>query len=254
VFQHPPSSVPELAAEVLCVRMNEITAGQLHANTINIQDAQAIRINDLESQLDGMGLVLHVLRKRVEEMEGKLEESHSLSVMCQTLLTHYMESHWTPIAGLMEQIGSYAGCHLLTDASLPEPCDLSDGAIILKGENGSSHHSSPHPSLPSLESVTSSSIDSVYYTPAFLQSSQGSSSFVLPEVVPFVLQRRSPITPPTLSPSFAGDPGSFGLFDQGVVDKTGFTGFPLLGDEGWSSGGGGGDEVDTVGIGYRVGA
>jgi len=90
--------------------MNEIVAGQLHANTINIQDAQAARINELEQQVDGMGLVLHVLRKRVEGMEEKLEESHSLSVMCQTLLTHYVESHWVPIAGLMEQIGSYAGC------------------------------------------------------------------------------------------------------------------------------------------------
>jgi len=197
-----------------------------------------------------MGLVLHVLRKKVEGMEEKLEESHSLSVMCQTLLTHYVESHWVPIAGLMEQIGSYAGCQLVTDASLPEPCDLSDAAVILKGEDGSSHHSSHHSSLPSLESVSSSSIDSVYYTPAFLQSSQGPTSLTPPEVVPFVVQRGSPVTPPTLSLSFSGDPGAFGFFDQGVVDKTGFTGFPLLGDEGWSSGGRGGNEVDTVGLGY----
>jgi len=230
--------------------MNEITAGQLHANTINIQDAQAARIYELEQQVDGMGLVLHVLRKKVEGMEEKLEESHSLSVMCQTLLTHYVESHWVPIAGLMEQIGQYAGCQLVTDASLPEPCDFSDAAIIIKGEDGSSCHSSHHSSLPSLESITSSSIDSVYYTPAFLQSSQGSSSFTPAEVVPFVVQRGTPITPPTLSPSFAGDPGSFGLFDQGVVDETGFAGFPLPGDEGWSSGGGGSDEVDTIGLGY----
>jgi len=230
--------------------MNEITIGQLHANTINIQDTQAARIHQLEQQLDGMGLVLHVLRKRVEGMEEKLEESHSLSVMCQTLLTHYVESHWVPIAGLMEQIGAYAGCQLVTDASLPEPCDLSDAAVILKGEDGCSRCSSHHSSLPSLESVASSSIDSVYYTPAFLQSSQGPSSLTPPEVVPFVPQRGLPITPPTLSPTFPGDARSFGFVDQGVVDETGFTGFPLLGDEGWSSGGGGVDEVDTVRIGY----
>jgi len=230
--------------------MNEITAGQLHANTINIQDAQAARINELEQQVDGMGLVLHVLCKRVEGMEEKLEESHSLSVMCQTLLTHYMESHWVPIAGLMEQIGSYAGCQLVTDSSLPEPCDLTDAGIILKGEDGSPHHSSHHSSLPLLKSVTSSSINSVYYTPAFLQSAQGPTSFTPPEVVPFVPQRRSPITPPTLSPSFRGDPESFGFFDQGVVDETGFAGFLLLGDEGWSSGGSRGDEVDTIGFGH----
>jgi len=234
--------------------MNEITAGQLHANTINIQDAQATRINELEQQVDGMGLVLHVLRKRVEGMEEKLEEAHSLSVMCQALLTHYVESHWVPIAGLMEQIGSYAGCELITNASLPEPCDLSDAGIILKGEDGSSHHSSHHSSLPSLESITSSSIDLVYYTPSFLQSAPGPMSFTSPEVVPFVVQRRSPITPPTLSPSFSGDPGSFSFLNQGGVDESGLAGFPLLGDEGWSSGGSGVNEVDTIGLGYRVGA
>jgi len=228
--------------------MNEIVVGQLHVNTINIQDAQAARISELEQQVDGMGLVVHVLRKRVEGLVEKLEESHSLSVMCQTLLTHYVESHWIPIAGLMEQIGSYAGCQLVTDLSLPEPCDLADAGIILKGEDGSSHHSSHHSSLPSLESVTSSSIDSVYFTPSFLQSAQGTTSFTLPEVVPLVVQRRLPLSP-TLSPSFSGNPGSFGFSDQGVVDETGFTGFSLLGDEGWSSGGSGGNEVDTIGVG-----
>jgi len=233
--------------------MNEIVAGQLHANTINIQDAQAARIHELEQQVDGMGLVVHVLRKKVEGLVEKLEEAHSLSVMSQTLLTHYVESHWVPIAGLMEQIGSYTGCQLVTDASIPEPCDLSDAAVIFKGEDGSSHHSSHHSSLPSLESVTSSSIDSIYYTPSFLQSAPGPTSLASPEVVPFVPQRRSPITPPTLSPTISGDPESFGFFDQGVVDETGLTGFPLLGDEGWSSGGSGGDEVGIVGLGYRVG-
>jgi len=41
------------------MRMNEKVAGQLHSNTINIQDAQAARIWELEKQVDGMGLVLH---------------------------------------------------------------------------------------------------------------------------------------------------------------------------------------------------
>ena len=225
--------------------MNEIVAGQLHANTINIQDTQAACISELEQQVDCMGLVVHVLRKKVEGLVEKLEESHSLSVMCQTLLTHYVESHWVPIAGLTEQIGSYASCQLVTESSIPEPCDLADAGVILKGEN-----ESPYPPfLPSLESVSSSSINSVYFTPSFLQSSQGTASFTPPEVIPYVIQRRS-TTPPTLSPSFPEDSRSFGLFDQGVVDETGFTGFPLLGDEGWSSGGSGGDAVGSIGVGY----
>jgi len=229
--------------------MNEIVAGQLHANTINIQDTQAARIVELEQQVDGMGLIIHDLRSRVEGLVEKLEESHSLSVMCQSLLTHYVESHWVPIAGLMEQIRSYAGCQLVTDSSIPEPCDFADAGVILKGEDESSYPSS----LPSLKSVSSSSIDSVYFTPGFLQSSQGTTSFTPPEVVPFVVQRRS-TTPPALSPSFSGDLGSFGSFDEGELFEIGFAGLPLLGDEGWSSGGHGSHEVGSSSGGSGVGA
>jgi len=46
--------------------MNEIVVDQLHANTINIQDTQAVRILELERQVDGMGLVIHGLCKWVE--------------------------------------------------------------------------------------------------------------------------------------------------------------------------------------------
>ena len=141
--------------------MNEIVAGQLHANTINIQDTQAARIVELERQVDGMGLVIHGLRSRVEGLVEKLDEAHTLSVICQALLAHYVESHWTPIAGLMEQIGSYAACQLVTGSPPHEPCDLSDAGVIFKGMDGSSSSSS----LPSLESISSSSIDSVYYSP-----------------------------------------------------------------------------------------
>jgi len=145
----------------------------------------------------------------------------------------------------MEQIGSYAACQLVTGSPPHGPCDLSDAGVIFKGADGPSSPSS----LPSLESISSSSIDSVYFTPGFLQSSQGTTSFTPPEVIPFVVQRRS-TTPPTLSPSFPGDTGPFGLFDQGVVDEAGFAGFPLLGDEGWSSGGSGGDEMGSVTVGH----
>jgi len=244
VFQHPPSTIPKVTVEILCLRMNEIVAGQLHVNTINIQDTQAARIVELERQVNGMGLVLHGLCTRVEGLVEKLDEAHTLSVMCQALLTHYVESHWVPIAGLMEQIGSYAACQLVTGSPPHGPCDLSDAGAVSKGADEPSSPSS----LPLLESV-SSSIDSIYFTPGFLQSAQGTTSFTPPEVIPFVVQRRS-TTPPTLSPSFPGDTGSFGLFDQGVVDKTGLTGFPLLGDEGWSSGGSGGNAVDSIGVGY----
>ena len=231
--------------------MNEIVAGQLHANTINIQDAQAARMVELERQVDGMGLVIHGLRSRVEGLVEKLEEAHSLSVMCQALLTHYVESHWVPIAGLMEQISSYAACQLVTGSPPHEPCNLSDAGVIATGADGSSSVSS----LPSLESVSSSSIDSIYYSPTFLSSMLGLATLSLPpEGVPFVVVQRRPTTPPALSPSFPGDSGSAGSFDQGGVFEVGFEGLPLFGDEGWGSGGHGGHEVGTPSGGSGVGA
>jgi len=164
--------------------MNEIVAGQLHANTINIQDTQAAHIMELERQVDGMGLVIHGLRSQVEGLAEKLEEAHSLSVMCQALLTHYVESHWVPIAGLMEQIRNYSACHLITGSPPHEPCDLSDAGVIFKGADGSSSASS----LPSLESIYSSSIDSVYYSPTFLSLSSATAALSSPpEGVPFVV-------------------------------------------------------------------
>ena len=231
--------------------MNEIVAGQLHANTINIQDTQAARILELEQQVDGMGLMLHGLRGRVEGLVEKLEEAHSLSVMCQALLTHYVEAHWVPIAGLMEQIGQYSGCSLVTGLPPHKPCDLSDAGVIVKGSIGSSSHAS----LPSLESVSSSSINSIYYSPAFLSSSAGQTSFSSPpEAIPFVVVQGRPTTPPALSPSFPGDSGSFGSLDQGGLFEVSFAGLPLLGDEGWRTGGRGSDEVGPSSGGSGVGA
>ena len=232
-----------MVSEILAIRMNEEVAGQLHSNTMAIQDAQAARIWELEKQVDGMGTIIHALRKTQESMGKALEACEHQSVMCQALLTHYVESHWVPISNLLEQIGGRSVCGLFPTA--PHYCDLHDGETVTMRADGS-----PYPSsLPSLESASSSSIDSVYYTPAFLQSAQGSASFMVPEVVPFVIQRRS-TTPPTLSPLFPGDTGPFGFSDQGVVNETGLTGFPLLGDEGWSSGGSGSDAVGSVGAGH----
>jgi len=223
--------------------MNEEVAGQLHSNTIAIQDAQAACIWELEKQVDSMGLVIREMRKKQESMASSLEECQHQSVMCQALLTHYVESHWVPIGNLLEQIGGRSICGLFPPQ--PNYCDLHDGEAVVTRADGS-----PYPSsLLSLESVSSSSIDPIYHTPAFLQASLRPSSFTPPEVIPLVVQRRS-TTLPMLSPTFSGDTRSFGFFNQGVVDETGFTGFPLLGDEGWSSGGSGSDAVDSLGEGH----
>jgi len=116
--------------------MNEEVAGQLHSNTIAIQDAQASRIYELEQQVDGMGLIMHKTRKKVEALEVELGETKRLSVMCQALLTHYVESHWTPIGQLLEQIGSRSSCGLFPPA--PHYCDLHDVDPVTPGETGSS--------------------------------------------------------------------------------------------------------------------
>ena len=162
-----------MVSEVIALRMNKEVAGQLHSNTIAIQDAQAARIWELEKQVDGMGLLVHKMRKRQDTMATALEECQHQSVMCQALLTHYVESHWVPIGALLEQIGSRSSCGLFPPA--PHYCDLHDVKPVVARADGSSSPAS----LPSLESVSSSSINSVYYTPAFLQGPPMSSPIPL---------------------------------------------------------------------------
>ena len=82
IYQHPPTEFPHLVSEVIALRMNEEVAGQLHSNTIAIQDAQAAHIWELEKQVDGMGLMIHKMRKRQDAMAMGLEECQHQSVMC----------------------------------------------------------------------------------------------------------------------------------------------------------------------------
>jgi len=192
-----------------------------------------------------MGLVIHGLCTRVEGLVEKLDEAHTLSVMCQALLTHYVESHWVPIAGLMEQIGSYAACQLVTGSPPHEPCDLSDAGVIFKGTDGSSSASS----LPSLKSISSSSINSVYYSPTFLQGTPATP--MEPSQSPFVfIIKGEPHESTMLSSSFPGDSGLFGDIDSGRFLEGEHDGVLLFGDEGWVTGGGGEDAVDSSGAGY----
>jgi len=90
--------------------MNEITGSQLHADAIKIQDTQAARIRELEQQVDGMGLILHCLRGQVDGLTAKVEEAHALSVMSQSVVTHYVDSHLIPMFGLLAQINPFARC------------------------------------------------------------------------------------------------------------------------------------------------
>jgi len=225
------------------MRMNEEVAGQLHSNTIAVQDAQAAHIWKLEKQVDGMGSVIHEMRKRQDTMAMVLEECQHQSVMCQALLTHYVESHWVPIGALLEQIGSRSTCGLFPAA--PHYCNLHDVKPIIMRADGS-----PSPtSLPSLESVSSSSIDSVYYTPTFLWGLPTLSPIPLQEG--FVFVNQGGLASLTALPStIPGNSGTFGDFDQQSFLEGGFTGVPLSGDEGWSAGGGGSNAVGTVGEGH----
>jgi len=118
-----------VVSEVLALRMNEEVAGQLHTNMINLQDVQAARIWELEKQVDGMGLMIQELWKKQESTASLLEECQHQSVMCQALLTHYVESHWVPIGLLLEQIGGRSTCGLFP----PQP-HYSLGARVPRNE------------------------------------------------------------------------------------------------------------------------
>jgi len=222
--------------------MNEEVAGQLHSNTIAIQDAQAARIWELEKQVDGMGMMIHGMRRRQDTMAEALAECQHQSVMCQALLTHYIESHWVPIGALLEQIGGRSSCGLFPPA--PNYCDLHDVDVVTSGADGPSSPSS----VPSLESVSSSPIDSVYYTPAFLQGVPTSSSQPLQEG--FVLLQGGSLSSSALPSTIPGDSGSFGDFDQRSFLEGLPSGVSLLGDEGWSTRGSGSNAVGSTGEGY----
>jgi len=242
VFQHPPTSVPELKSEVLAIRMNEVVASQLHANTISLQDAQALRIKGLEEQLDGMGMILHHVREDQRIMRERLDEAHRLSVMCQSVLTHYVESHWIPMSLAFGQIGRKAPCHFFGSV---EHCDISDVTAFSLGMSGPSTPAS----LPSLESVTSSSVDSVYYTPTFLSTMQTTSPPSLQEGFLFI-NEGGPPSPSTLLATVPGDLGSSGSPDQGELLEIITGGIPLSGDEGWCPGCSGSHALDPVGEGH----
>ena len=228
---------------MVALRMNEEVSGQLHTNTISIQDAQVARIWELEKQVDDMGLIIHELRKKQDTMASSLEEAHHQSVMCQAILTHYIESHWVPIGHLLEQIGGHLCCGLFPTTA-PLHCDLSDADSIIVGENGPSMPSS----LPSLESISSSSIDSVYYTPSFLQSTSTLPPISLSQEF-IVVQGGSPSSS-VLPSTIPGDLGLFGDFEEGSFFEGGFDQVSLLGDEGWSSGGSRGNALGSFGEGY----
>ena len=189
-----------------------------------------------------MGTIVHAMRKVQEQMGKDLEECQHQSVMCQALLTHFMESHWVPIGNLLEQVGSRSVCGLFPTA--PNYCDLHDGNVVTSGADRSASPSS----LPSLVSVSSSSIDSIYYSPAFLQ--ELSVSLSLSDQEGFVLLQGRSLSSSALPSTIPGDSGPFGDFDQRSFLEGISSGVPLSSDEGWGSGHGGGDMMGSTGEGY----
>jgi len=241
--------------------MNEEVSAQLHAGLISITDTHQDHLYQCDVRLEALESDNAELRKGIIGLSKALADVQMQSVMCHAMLMHYAESHLEPMGRLFAQIGALSDCGIVPPTGACS-CDVVDEPFNSQGADGPGTPSS----LPSLESISSpiipgsspSPIDSVYYTPAFLQSLSGSASFTPPEVVPFVPQRGSPLSPPTLSPSFPGDTGSFGFViegeGEGGVFEDGSPGIPLLGDEGWSSGGSGGDAVGSFAGRDRVGA
>jgi len=174
--------LPQVISEVAALRINEEVASQLHSGVISITNDHQDHILELEDTLAGVVQMNHSLRKDIVWMKSELEEVRMQSVMCHTLLMHYMNTHWSPIGNLLMQIGDLSSCGHAPPCGYCE-CHITDGSVVSEGEVGSQYPSS----LPSLESVSSSSIDSVYHTPTFLYSVQGLVSLTPPEVIPFIV-------------------------------------------------------------------
>jgi len=175
-------------------------------------------------------------------MAEKLEEAHRLSVMSQSVITHYVEAHWLPMAIIFGQLGKSAPCAFFGS---DHHCDISDVTAFSEGAS----RSPMPPSLPSLESVSSSSVDSVYHTPSFLQGALSSSPAPLQEGFVLVTEGEQASSTAML-PSFPGDSGLFDPSDQrgfieGVPSEV-----PSPGDDGWCVECGGIHAMDFVGVGH----
>jgi len=149
----------------------------------------------------------------------------------------------TPIGHLFAQIRVLSSCGVVPPTGHCS-CDIINESLISQRADEPDSLSS----LPSLESQSSSSIDSIYHSPTFLSSvpvpslvvmSEGFSNFTI------IFQGGLPSSS-TLPPLFSGDSGSFEEVISGEVFEGGSSGISLLGNEGWYSGHDGSHAVDFV--------
>jgi len=235
-------------SEVVALRMNEEVAGQLHSGLISITDNHQDHLHRMETHIEGLEENGH-LKESIIALSKGLSDVRMQSVMCHAMLMHYVETHWEPIGRLFGQIGDLSGCGIVPPTGTCS-CDVVDESFNSQGADGPGTPSS----LPSLESQSPSivsrpspsPIDSVYYTPSFLHSAPGPSpNSSQAEEFLIVFQGGSTSASSAMLPSsFPGDSGSFGEVNQGGVVEVGVEGLPLLGNEGWSRGGGDCNEVD----------
>jgi len=229
--------------------MNEEVAGQLHSGLISITDGHQDRLYRMEQHIEGLEEENGHLKESVIALSKGLADVRMQSVMCHAMLMHYVETHWEPIGRLFGQIGELSGCGIVPPSGTCS-CDVVDEPFNSQGAAGPGTPSS----LPSLESQspsiisgpTPSPIDSVYYTPSFLQSMSGPSSNPTQEEEFTVVFQGGSLSSSsaTLPPSLSGDSGLFGEVNQGRVVEVSVEGLPLLGDEGWSRGG---SDCDVLG-------
>jgi len=175
-------------------------------------------------------------------MEEKLDEAHCLSVMSRSVITHYVEAHWLPMAVVFGQLGKSAPCAFFGSN---QHCDVSDVTAFSEGAS----QSPTLPSLPSLKSVSSSSIDSIYHTPSFLQGTLLLSPAPLQEGFVLVTEREQ-TSSTALFPSFPGDSGSFSPPDQGGFVEGVSPEVPSFGNDRWCDECGGVHAMDLVGAGH----
>jgi len=218
--------------------MNEEVAGQLHSGLISITDDHQDRLHLMEQHIEGLEEENGHLKESVVVLSKGLADVRMQSVMCHTMLMHYVETHWEPIGRLFGQIGELSGCGIVPISGTCS-CDVVDEPFNSQGADGPGTPSS----LPSLESQspsiisrpTPSPIDSIYYTPSFLHSAPGPlPNPTQEEEFTIVFQGAVSSSSTTLPSLFSGDLGLLGEVEQGGVIEVGVEGLPLLGNEGWS--------------------
>jgi len=95
--------------------MNEETSSQLHVDYTKVQDCLIYHVNCLDEEVNLLKRKLDDQEKRLQALGKRSMDQMLQLVTIQTLLSHYEENRWAPMAKLFKQLGKTSVCGILPD-------------------------------------------------------------------------------------------------------------------------------------------